>query len=390
MKQSKKGYSYTTAPVGITNKKPKYRDPYNTAVNESPSNIMWDKRVFRGNTYASQVLPISVQVELEVQKEKEKAAARTKKIDQIRKLKEVEKSTQESETDQSDLKTQQSNSPKEQYLEIIKDREVETDTFTGTDYISNKPPEPIFVPAKSGIDVSTQIEDDIFNFDHEVEPILEVLVGKTLEQSLLEVLMEEEIATMKESQKLFEQVRNVELVEVQKMNAMEVRRIEEKENRIKQEKSRLQKENQAKEKIASRAFTQTFFSNLETKVLTKLDDQGFFYDVVHRNVEKEFMPWLIERVQMIIEQKRTSRQMVDDLIKMTVKQLLDNEITAREERKRLIREEENVNRQKDPDEQEENFSESYADLESTMVITSDMLEQDYVPNELDNNYHENL
>ena len=40
----------------------------------------------------------------------------------------------------------------------------------------------------SGVDIDTQIyEGDLFDFDVEVKPILEVLVGKTIEQSLLEV-----------------------------------------------------------------------------------------------------------------------------------------------------------------------------------------------------------
>ena len=48
---------------------------------------------------------------------------------------------------------------------------------------------------KIGVDVETQIESgDLFDFDFEVEPILEVLVGKTLEQGLMEVMEEEELA----------------------------------------------------------------------------------------------------------------------------------------------------------------------------------------------------
>lgn len=36
----------------------------------------------------------------------------------------------------------------------------------------------------------------LFDFDLEVQPILEVLVGKTIEQSLLEVMEEEELASL--------------------------------------------------------------------------------------------------------------------------------------------------------------------------------------------------
>lgn len=54
---------------------------------------------------------------------------------------------------------------------------------------------------KSGLDVSTQIYDgDLFDFDMEVIPILEVLVGKTLEQALMEVQEEDELEILRQHQ----------------------------------------------------------------------------------------------------------------------------------------------------------------------------------------------
>jgi len=44
-----------------------------------------------------------------------------------------------------------------------------------------------------GVDVATQIEDyELFDFVLEVEPILQVLVGKTLEQAQTELREEDE------------------------------------------------------------------------------------------------------------------------------------------------------------------------------------------------------
>ena len=57
-----------------------------------------------------------------------------------------------------------------------------------------KPPTPPYVPKKTGIDKITQIEDyDLFDYDREVQPILNVLLTKTVEQALLEVEEETEI-----------------------------------------------------------------------------------------------------------------------------------------------------------------------------------------------------
>jgi len=63
-----------------------------------------------------------------------------------------------------------------------------------------------------------------------VKPVLEVLVGKTLEQSLLEVFEEEELADLRYQQRLFEELRNAELAEQQRLEEQDRRLVEEKVN----------------------------------------------------------------------------------------------------------------------------------------------------------------
>lgn len=63
---------------------------------------------------------------------------------------------------------------------------------------------------------------------------LQVLVGKTLEQGLMEVLEEEELANLRAHQDEYDQIRAAELAEAQRMEAAETRRAQEKERRIKQ------------------------------------------------------------------------------------------------------------------------------------------------------------
>ena len=49
---------------------------------------------------------------------------------------------------------------------------------------------------------------ELFDFEAEVEPILEVLVGRVLEQGLMEVREEEELAAMREHQAQMAAVRD--------------------------------------------------------------------------------------------------------------------------------------------------------------------------------------
>jgi hypothetical protein len=63
-----------------------------------------------------------------------------------------------------------------------------------TDEFEPRAETPKYVAKKTGIDKITQIEDyDLFDFDREVQPILNVLLTKNVEQSLLEVEEESEL-----------------------------------------------------------------------------------------------------------------------------------------------------------------------------------------------------
>lgn len=63
-----------------------------------------------------------------------------------------------------------------------------------TDEFIPKPPSPKYVPKKTGINMDTQVWDyDLFDYDREVQPILNVLLSKTVEQAILEVEEETEL-----------------------------------------------------------------------------------------------------------------------------------------------------------------------------------------------------
>lgn len=57
----------------------------------------------------------------------------------------------------------------DEILEELTDRPLELSTETQTDAVMDRPASPLFVPAKSGVDVDTQvIVSDLFDFDLEV------------------------------------------------------------------------------------------------------------------------------------------------------------------------------------------------------------------------------
>uniref|UniRef100_A0A8C3CGB5 Radial spoke head 3 n=1 Tax=Cairina moschata TaxID=8855 RepID=A0A8C3CGB5_CAIMO len=202
--------------------------------------------------------------------------------------------------------------PRELYLEEISDRTIEVDMECQTDAFLDRPPTPFFIPAKTGRDVATQIEEgELFDFDVEVEPILEVLVGKTMEQALLEVMEEEELAQLWAHQRAYAELRNAELAEVQRLEEQDRRYREEKERRKLQHMQMLQKQKETTEKIAAWAFAKRYLTDLIPSVFINLRESGFFYDPIERDIETEFLPWLMTEVEETLEKKVLGRMMLD-------------------------------------------------------------------------------
>eukprot|EP01065_Artemidia_motanka_P019208 TRINITY_DN2275_c0_g2_i1.p1 TRINITY_DN2275_c0_g2~~TRINITY_DN2275_c0_g2_i1.p1 ORF type:complete len:333 (+),score=176.33 TRINITY_DN2275_c0_g2_i1:64-1062(+) len=309
------GYTFQQRPKGVGQKGGKFRDPSQSQ--PISVNIHHDKRVVKGNTYAAQVLPLSAQAELAMA-EKEAERQRRKIVAERRRKKDEEQKrslTPEPVEGRKHIEIQT-----EQYLEELTDKVDELTAETQTDPMLDRPPTPKFVPFKSGRDAETQIEEgDLFDFDFEVQPILDVMVGKTLEQAMLEVMQEEELECMRQQQMEFEQRRKEEAIETQRLEAAERRKYQEKERRKKQEQERLRRERVTREKLASRMFSKQFLGNLENRVFARLEDEGWFYDAVEREVETEFMPWLMDCTEQQLDRMRKTRSIVDELVRMAAK-----------------------------------------------------------------------
>lgn len=309
-------YTFASQPRAVPQRK-KYRNQDAVQLQEDQSlaaygNIMYDKRIVRGNTYAQHTLPAGAQpdpLELQRQQESRRRATAKKRAKQQLKPKSPEPVEGRKHMDvQTEL-----------YLEELSDRVEEADVDCQTDAFLDRPPSPLFVPAKSGQDMATQIlEGDLFDFDVEVKPILEVLVGKTVEQSLLEVMEEEELSNLRSQQRAFGELRNAELVEQQRLEEQERRHREEKERRMKQQKEILRKERETADKIAARAFAQSYLADLVPSVYGTLSDHGYFYDPVERDVEQGFLPWLMDRVTDQLGKVALGRTVLDGLIRKVV------------------------------------------------------------------------
>jgi len=302
-------FMYASEPQAVGTKK---RQKYRTEENEdlSNNNIMYDRRVVRGNTYGAQVVTQNASRELErLRMENERAMKREiarRRID----------ATSRPRTPPPVPGRIHMDTMTDSYLEELSDRPVEVDANTQTEAFLDRPPSPLFVPAKSGADAASQVDVlEIFDFDSECAPILEVLVGKTLQTSMLEVMEEEELAAIRRRQDDFEEERNAELLEVQRLEAESSRKYAEKTRRLTQERERKRLQAELKEKVAARSFARTYLSEMNANVFADLEKDGAFFDPVKKEVEEVFLPWLFDGVVAQASAVVTAHCIADDLIR---------------------------------------------------------------------------
>ncbi|XP_034435361.1 radial spoke head protein 3 homolog B-like [Hippoglossus hippoglossus] len=271
-------------------------------------NIMYDRRIVRGNTYGQLVIPTTAQPDpAEIQRQQE---IRRKSIALKRAQEQCRAKTPEALQGRKHIDVQT-----DLYLEELSNVIVATEIECQTDAFLDRPASPLFIPAKSGEDVATQIEEEeLFDFDREVQPVVEVLVGKTIEQSLLEVMEEEELACLMAQQRAFHELRNIHLADVQRLQEKERRHSEEKERRIAQQKEVLRKEKETAEKIAARAYTKQHLADLVPTAFTSLRSKGYFDDPVETDIETHFLPWLMDEVNSNLARRYAVRELLDNII----------------------------------------------------------------------------
>jgi hypothetical protein len=302
--------------------RPKYRG-------SKTGNLMYDRRVMRGNTYGGIVVPGAKQAggggggggsPGRTRRRKKYIPPEVDSIFNIRP--EVER--------REGIDLSQFLISKE---DASNDVRVEVHVESQTDALAELPPPAPYVPRKTGVDVSTQIEpeDNLFKFDLEVEPILEVLVGKTLEQSLIEVQEEEELAHLRErKQALYdekskeeERIRGMELDEQSKWEAKERYRLA--------ELARVEREKDLEQKVWSSYMSKTLVrDDFVEGVFERLEGNGVFRDPVRRGVEEQFMPWVLQMVGGNLDRVASSRRLVDSALERALGQQMPNNAKRRE------------------------------------------------------------
>ncbi|XP_030748590.1 radial spoke head protein 3 homolog [Sitophilus oryzae] len=280
------------------------------------SNVMFDKRVFRGSNFSQQHLGDGESAAARAAEARRRALARRKAKNQHYRSSQLRLGSPPPVTGRRHETIQT-----EDYLEELFVNPPVADMCTQTDLFLERPVSPFYIPAKTGADAETQIyPGDLFDFDMEVQPILEVLVGKTIEQALIEVLEEEELAALREQQRRFLELRAAETAEALRLEEREKRIVKEKEKRLAEHEDGVKIQKEMEERIAAAVLMQGYMADLLPSVIEGLESEGFMMDNVKEDIDESFMPWLIKEVTHELQDMVCSRDVLSDI----VREILEN------------------------------------------------------------------
>jgi len=301
-------------------------DEFDASAQPTPyANIMYDRRIVRGNTYAQAGLVTrrnrygGNMFDLAQPDHQHNAPVLAPKQKSKRQNADTLLRKLRSGTPPAIDGRQHATLQTELYLEELAAKIDESDATAQTDAFIDRPSTPLFIPAKTGADVSTQIlPGELFDFDLEVRPILEVLVGKTCEQAVLEVCEEEELANLRSHQRRFQQRRAAELAETQRLAEQDRRKEEEKLRRVEQQREALRLEKETADKVAARLFAVNFLEDLVPAVMGTLSRNGYFRSETARDIESEYLPWLMECIHKQMDKDTIARKLLDMIIEEVV------------------------------------------------------------------------
>ena len=280
-------------------------------------NILHDPRVVRGNTYAAFVIPSSLQMEFLRMKEEEEKRKKLMRIP--KKLPKVALMSR-NRRDERMQKEEEEERPESPILKPIEIKEkVEDQPY----FFEDRPNTPKYIPLPKGKDEATQIIDgELFDFEMEVKPILEVLVGRSVIQAQYELIEEYERDEYLNHKKNYERKREFELNKLQRIEGKYMRQEEEKQRRFKQKEQRKINDIIMQKKLMSNVFSKHFLKNLKGNTFRHLQERGFLSQHETYNtsliMQQEYLP-KTEKLNEIIS-------CVNDNLLPLMKHEIDNEL----------------------------------------------------------------
>jgi len=190
------------------------------------------------------------------------------------------------------------------------------------DFYVDRPPTPEYIPNPAGLEKETQVEDhELFDFELEVEPILEVLVGKAIEQGRIEALEEWEQEELRKHKEQYNDIREAELMEVQRLEAAYNRRVEESRRRKLQQEAHTALRIQTQQKLLARLISRGLLSNLKKNSIQMLEDAGVLRDPTIQDLHSVYIPHLLGVAEEHISEQVSQTDLLSEMLEGAIAML---------------------------------------------------------------------
>ena len=185
------------------------------------------------------------------------------------------------------------------------------------DYFIDQAPLAHFIPNEKGHEKATQIFDgdnDLFDFENEVEPVLQVLVGKSIQHARIEAIEEYEAQMLKEHKISFLQRKEAELMETQRLEEARQRKNDEVDRRNLQTRTFKNNAISIDKKLTARLFAKDFFKNFKRETLKIMVDVGSLRRPVDFSVGSTYVPQLYGQIRHDMQTHGNNLANIDQMV----------------------------------------------------------------------------
>lgn len=162
--------------------------------------------------------------------------------------------------------------------------------------------------------VSTSTQG-LFCFDREADPIVNVLVGKTLEQALLEVRHEEEYSALIADNTKKNRVRQDELEKIESLTEVRMAELAMKNAEIEKASLARRRRILLEKKVASYQLMNVVVPSVFEECFKYFEERGQWVDPLVRDIRKNFLPDLYTSVSEEYQRQLLGRDALDDLLR---------------------------------------------------------------------------
>ena len=248
----------------------------------------------------------------------------------------IKKSSIMQRTKESEIKEKKSNDKEgevgictEKVKNYSRPKPLTFDVNVQTDPLPPRPTPEYRWPQKTGIDEECQIEDeDLFNFDEEVKPLIHVLISKTLEDARREVLEEEELKEIIKQQEKYRSLFDRNKNRVNQLEEEEKNRYEEHKRQKIEINNRIQLTKTFQKKLKSRMMAKQYISKLKLDSYNILGKQKVFQS----KDAKYFYTQLLPEMQNLVEEYTKNDYLIlNKMNDMFIKKRRQNEAKKHQE-----------------------------------------------------------